>query len=67
MTPGGVRAPFADPLLQAQPLGEREGQAPGTALITLAEDQSTALLDLTDFKRDLSELTDRLGHAQDCL
>ncbi|MCP9910408.1 peptide chain release factor 2 [Cyanobium sp. BA20m-p-22] len=24
-------------------------------------------LDLTDFKRDLSELTDRLGHAQDCL
>jgi hypothetical protein len=25
------------------------------------------LLDLTDFKRDLSELTDRLGHAQDCL
>jgi len=26
-----------------------------------------SLLDLTDFKRDLSELTDRLGHAQDCL
>jgi peptide chain release factor 2 len=26
-----------------------------------------AVLDLTDFKRDLSELTDRLGHAQDCL
>ena len=25
------------------------------------------LLDLTDFKRDLSELTDRLGNAQDCL
>ena len=25
------------------------------------------LLDLTDFKRDLSELTDRLGDAQDCL
>jgi len=25
------------------------------------------LLDLTDFKRDLSELTDRLGQAQDCL
>ena len=24
-------------------------------------------LDLTDFKRDLSELTDRLGQAQDCL
>ena len=29
--------------------------------------QRTPLLDLTDFKRDLSELTDRLGHAQDCL
>ncbi len=28
---------------------------------------ATPLLDLTDFKRDLSELTDRLGHAQDCL
>jgi hypothetical protein len=27
----------------------------------------TPLLDLTDFKRDLSELTDRLGQAQDCL
>ncbi|MFN6345363.1 MAG: hypothetical protein ACK4V5_12470 [Cyanobium sp.] len=26
-----------------------------------------APLDLTDFKRDLSELTDRLGNAQDCL
>jgi peptide chain release factor 2 len=25
------------------------------------------VLDLTDFKRDLSELTDRLGQAQDCL
>jgi len=29
--------------------------------------RSTPVLDLTDFKRDLSELTDRLGHAQDCL
>lgn len=28
---------------------------------------ATTLLDLTDFKRDLSELTDRLGQAQDCL
>jgi hypothetical protein len=28
---------------------------------------ATPVLDLTDFKRDLSELTDRLGHAQDCL
>jgi peptide chain release factor 2 len=25
------------------------------------------VLELTDFKRDLSELTERLGHAQDCL
>jgi len=25
------------------------------------------MIDLTDFKRDLSELSDRLGHAQDCL
>ncbi len=25
------------------------------------------LFDLSDFKRDLSELTDRLGQAQDCL
>ncbi|MFN7898493.1 MAG: peptide chain release factor 2 [Synechococcaceae cyanobacterium] len=25
------------------------------------------MIDITDFKRDLSELTDRLGHAQDCL
>ena len=25
------------------------------------------MFDLTDFKRDLSELSDRLGHAQDCL
>ncbi|WP_399237539.1 peptide chain release factor 2 [Synechococcus sp. CS-1328] len=27
----------------------------------------STVLDLTDFKRDLSELTDRLGNAQDCL
>jgi len=25
------------------------------------------LIDITDLKRDLSELTDRLGKAQDCL
>jgi hypothetical protein len=25
------------------------------------------LIDITDFKKDLSELTDRLGNAQDCL
>ena len=29
--------------------------------------QHPPVLDLTDFKRDLSELTDRLGNAQDCL
>jgi hypothetical protein len=29
--------------------------------------EQAPVLDLTDFKRDLSELTDRLGHAQDCL
>ena len=28
---------------------------------------ATPVFDLTDFKRDLSELTDRLGNAQDCL
>ena len=35
--------------------------------MTAASTPATPLLDLTDFKRDLSELTDRLGHAQDCL
>jgi peptide chain release factor 2 len=34
---------------------------------TAASGPTTAPLDLTDFKRDLSELTDRLGQAQDCL
>jgi peptide chain release factor 2 len=33
----------------------------------VAQDLLATVLDLTDFKRDLSELTDRLGHAQDCL
>jgi hypothetical protein len=33
----------------------------------LASAPAAAPLDLTDFKRDLSELTDRLGQAQDCL
>jgi peptide chain release factor 2 len=37
------------------------------SLIASAQPGTPALLDLTDFKRDLSELTDRLGHAQDCL
>ena len=33
----------------------------------LAERSDRTVLDLTDFKRDISELTDRLGQAQDCL
>jgi hypothetical protein len=36
-------------------------------LVRLIQRQPAPVLDLTDFKRDLSELTDRLGHAQDCL
>ena len=35
--------------------------------VTAASTPAAVPLDLTDFKRDLSELTDRLGHAQDCL
>ena len=38
-----------------------------SALIASELIKAESLLDLTDFKRDLSELTDRLGHAQDCL
>jgi len=34
---------------------------------TVKRSSPFAVLDLTDFKRDLSELTDRLGQAQDCL
>ena len=34
---------------------------------SVASTDQLPLLDLTDFKRDLSELTDRLGDAQDCL
>ena len=41
---------------------ERQVAAIGSIITPLAP-----VLDLTDFKRDLSELTDRLGHAQDCL
>jgi peptide chain release factor 2 len=36
-------------------------------LVRSVHDEPVPVLDLTDFKRDLSELTDRLGHAQDCL
>jgi peptide chain release factor 2 len=38
-----------------------------TSTSGLASAPAAAPLDLTDFKRDLSELTDRLGQAQDCL
>ena len=37
------------------------------ALVASILIKDPSLLDLTDFKRDLSELTDSLGHAQDCL
>lgn len=38
-----------------------------TVTATAATGATAPVLDLTDFKRDLSELTDRLGQAQDCL
>ena len=41
--------------------------APVTATTTGPASAAAVPLDLTDFKRDLSELTDRLGQAQDCL
>lgn len=47
--------------------GRPGGGARGGSLIASADSGTPALIDLTDFKRDLSELTDRLGHAQDCL
>ena len=40
---------------------------PEHALIPSGDCPWFTVLDLTDFKRDLSELSDRLGHAQDCL
>ena len=41
---------------------------PPTAVTASPATTAAAIpLDLTDFKRDLSELTDRLGQAQDCL
>jgi len=39
----------------------------GVQLVRSGHVEPAPVLDLTDFKRDLSELTDRLGHAQDCL
>jgi hypothetical protein len=48
---------------------DSKGLAPSRwpVAISSAITPSCSVLDLTDFKRDLSELTDRLGHAQDCL
>jgi hypothetical protein len=43
------------------------GQAEAGSLIASNPARPGPLFDLTDFKRDLSELTDRLGNAQDCL
>ena len=45
----------------------QSGLYAATALIASKPIKPESLLDLTDFKRDLSELTDRLGNAQDCL
>jgi peptide chain release factor 2 len=45
----------------------RQGRSPPTIEYGRANLSAALVLDLTDFKRDLSELTDRLGHAQDCL
>jgi peptide chain release factor 2 len=54
--------------------GQRNPQRPlqhsvVTSSVTASPANTAAAipLDLTDFKRDLSELTDRLGQAQDCL
>ena len=48
----------------AAPLEPAVTASPATNAATTA---AAIPLDLTDFKRDLSELTDRLGQAQDCL
>ena len=50
-------------------MGSRRNRPPaGTGpLVRSPQRLQAPVLDLTDFKRDLSELTDRLGHAQDCL
>ena len=63
--------PTIPPIDHGDRLGKREhGHEAGRRFRTdrVAESvQRIPLLDLTDFKRDLSELTDRLGNAQDCL
>lgn len=45
----------------------KAGPTHSAVTATTAAGSAPVLLDLTDFKRDLSELTDRLGQAQDCL
>ncbi|MFN9569054.1 MAG: hypothetical protein ACK59G_03770 [Cyanobacteriota bacterium] len=45
----------------------REGNGCAEADTVGAVKSAPLVIDLTDFKRDLSELSDRLGHAQDCL
>jgi len=49
------------------PLGGVPSPAPSVEYGQATDPHLHAVLDLTDFKRDLSELTDRLGNAQDCL
>jgi len=49
------------------PLGGAPSPAPSVEYGQATDPHLHAVLDLTDFKRDLSELTDRLGNAQDCL
>ena len=52
----------------AHPPAIEYGQStPDPTAVTAASSPAAIPLDLTDFKRDLSELTDRLGNAQDCL
>jgi peptide chain release factor 2 len=58
-----------------RPVLIRSGHDPGLTAVTAttgtpsgaAAAATAPPLDLSDFKRDLSELTDRLGQAQDCL
>jgi len=52
----------ASPFCTVKPLTQRATPHP-----SVTASPAAVPLDLTDFKRDLSELTDRLGQAQDCL
>jgi peptide chain release factor 2 len=65
---GGMNTDLVSALiLRGRGEGKNRRGARGGSLIASADSSTPALIDLTDFKRDLSELTDRLGHAQDCL